>query len=301
MKRIPLILPAIACALLFVSAAFAQVLVVNHELGKTEVPLNPQRVVVFDFGALDTLDKLGVDVLATAKLNLPPYLSKYGAAEYANVGGLTQPDLEAINELKPDLILISARQSAYYPELSRIAPTVYAGVNTSDYVESFKVNMTTLGAIFGKETEVAEALAEIDAAISRVRLKAAGKTALVALVTGGTASTYGPGSRYVFIYDVMGFTPVDRNIVASTHGQNISWEYILIHDPDYILVIDRDAAVGNAGTSPAKQVIENALVKETKAYKNGNIVYLDPYYWYLSGGGLVSFAKMIEDIETALR
>ncbi len=302
MKRTSTILAlSIACALLIASVAFAQTIVIDHELGTTEVAKNPKRVVVFDFGALDSLDKLGIDVIATAKQNLPPYLAKYRSEQYANVGSLTEPDFEAINELKPDLILISGRQSTHYPELSRIAPTVYVGVNTSDYVGSFKKNMATLGAIFGKEEAVSQALAEIDAAIADVRERALGNTALIALVTGGKANTYGPGSRFGFVYDVLGFTPVDQNIVSSTHGQNISWEYFLVYDPDYILVIDRDAAVGSDGASPAKQVVENALVKETKAYKNGRIAYLDPYYWYLSGGGLTSFAKMIEDIQAILR
>lgn len=38
----------------------------------------------------------------------------------------------------------------------------------------------------------------------------------------------------------------------------------------------------------------------TRAYRNGHIVYLEPSYWYLSGGGLQSLAMMIADIEQAL-
>src|SRR5699024_10942330 len=35
---------------------------IEHELGETEVEKNPEKVVVFDFGTLDSLDKLDVDV-----------------------------------------------------------------------------------------------------------------------------------------------------------------------------------------------------------------------------------------------
>ncbi len=92
--------------------------------------------------------------------------------------------------------------------------------------------------------------------------------------------------------------PVDENIEASTHGQSISFEYIVEKDPDFLFVIDRTAVVG--GESSAKEVIENDLVKNTKAYKEGNIVYLDPNYWYLSGGGLVSVSEMILEVGAAV-
>src|SRR5690606_28748128 len=136
--------------------------------------------------------------------------------------------------------------------------------------------------------------------IERVRNLAEGKTALLLLVTGGRASTYGPGSRYGVLYDVLGLTPVDDNIVASTHGQTISWEFVLVKDPDHIFVIDRDAVVSSGSGQPAKQVVENALVRQTRAFREGRITYLDPGIWYLSGGGLTSFARMISDVEAAI-
>src|SRR6478672_1412681 len=50
---------------------------VTHELGETTVPTHPKKVVVFDMGTLDTLDKLGVEVAAVPHEGLPSYLSKY--------------------------------------------------------------------------------------------------------------------------------------------------------------------------------------------------------------------------------
>lgn len=88
-------------------------------------------------GTLDTLDKLGVEVAAVPHDGLPEYLSKYkGTTE--NAGGLKEPDFEKINEIAPDLILISGRQSEAYKELSKIAPTVFVGVDTTKYMESFE-------------------------------------------------------------------------------------------------------------------------------------------------------------------
>ena len=64
--------------------------------------------------------------------------------------------------------------------------------------------------------------------------------------------------------------------------------------------MDRDAVVGDGG-STAKATVENDIVKNTNAFKEGKIVYLDPNYWYLSGGGLESLVKMIEDVQKAVK
>lgn len=273
---------------------------IQHELGETPVEKNPETVVVFDFGSLDTLDKLGVDIAALPKTNIPSYLSKFEADEYVNVGSLKEPDFEKIHELQPDLIVISGRQQDLYEDFQEIAPTIYLAVDTTNYMASFKENVTTLGEIFDKEAEVEAELANIDEMIEQLHEKAtaSGKNALITLANDGKVSAYGPGSRFGIIHDVFGFAPVDENIEASTHGQSISFEYIVEKDPDYLFVIDRGAAIG--GESGAKQLIENELVENTKAYQDDHIVYLDPDFWYLSGGGLVSVAEMVKEVDSSL-
>lgn len=277
-------------------------IVVKHQLGETKVKKNPKNVVVFDFGVLDSLDKLGVEVAGVPQANVPPYLKKYGAGDYANVGSLKEPDFEKISSLGPDLIIISARQSDQYEEFSKIAPTIFMGVDTSRYMESFTENMETLGKIFGKEAEVEKELKAINETIEKVKEKASAsdKKALIILTTGGKTSAYGPGSRFGLIHDVLGVKPVDKNIKAATHGMSVSFEYIAEKNPDYLFVIDRDQVVSGEGGQPAEQVLNNDLVKGTKAYKDKNIVYLDPNYWYLSGGGLVSLGEMVKEVEAAL-
>lgn len=299
-KLISLLLVSLVLGLGVAQPAFAAYpMTITHALGETQLEKQPERVIVFDFGALDTLDTLGVEVIGLPKTLVPAYLSKYNDARYANVGSLQEPDWERIYALKPDLILISSRQSSLYAEFEAIAPTVYVGVDTARYMESFAENVTLLGRIFGKEEEVEEKLAAIEEKVAQIREKApAAGRALVVLANDGKVSAYGPGSRYGLIHDDLGFTPADTNIVASTHGQSISFEYILQQDPDILFVIDRTAAIG--GQSSAQAIIENRLVQLTKAYENDKIVYLEPEVWYLSGGGLVSVSRMLDQVSAAL-
>ena len=279
-------------------------LTIKHFLGETKVKKNPKKVVVFDFGILDTLDSLGIEVAALPRSGtVPSYLEKYNTDQYENVGSLKEPDFEKINELQPDLIIISARQADLYKEFQEIAPTIYLGVDTTNYMGSFKENTKTIGRIFDKEAEVEAKLAEIDKSIAALneKTKDMDENALVTLVEDGSVSAYGPASRFGLIHDVFGVKAVDENIEVSTHGQSVSFEYIVKKDPNYLFVVDRGAVVTTGeGASSAKQVLENDLIKGTKAYKENHIVYLDPNYWYLSGGGLVSVTEMVKEIEAGL-
>ena len=282
--------------------ANSEVIEVTHELDNqpVEVKKNPETVVVFDFGILDTLDELGIEVAGLPQANVPNYLSKFEDKKYKNLGSLKEPDFEAIHAMKPDVIFISTRQADLYKEFSEIAPTVYVGLDTAHYMDSFKKNMDLVAKIFDKEDEMKAELAGIDEQIAAIKDKTSNvdENALIVLGSEGKVSAYGPNSRFGLIHDVFGFKSADDKIEVSTHGQNVTFEYIVETNPDILFVIDRDAAVGTE--SSVKDSIENELVKKTNAYKNGKIIYLNADYWYLSGGGLLSMKEMINEMEEAL-
>lgn len=278
-----------------------QTVTVEHELGTTEVDKNPEKVVVFDMGSLDTLDKLGIEVTGVPQQSVPDYLSKYEGDEYENVGGLKEPDFEKIAEIDPDLIIISGRQGDMYDELQELGDTIFLGVDTDNYMESFEDNVNTIGEIFDKETEAADALDAIEEKIDKAKETAeeADKNGLIILANDDKISAYGPSSRFGLIHDVVGVPAVDEGIEVSTHGQNVSFEYVVEQDPDLLYVIDRGAAIGE-GESATKLIVENKLMEDTKAMQNDDIYYLDPEYWYLSGGGLISVEEMVNEIAESL-
>ncbi|WP_195617570.1 siderophore ABC transporter substrate-binding protein [Clostridium paraputrificum] len=272
---------------------------ITHQLGETEVPKNPSRVIVFDYGIADALNTLDVEIIGLPKSSLPSLLSKYEDGKYENVGSLKEPDMEKVYELKPDLIIMSGRLESYYEELNKIAPTIYLGVDNTDYLGSFKKNMETLGQIFGKEKEVKAQVAKVEEAIGKVNEKAEGVNALIALANDNAFSVYGEGSRFGIIHKEFGIEAVDKTIESSTHGQKASFEYILDKNPDYLFVIDRAAVTG--GNTSAKEMFDNEIIKKTDAYKNGNIVYLDADVWYTISGGIESTQKMVQEVLEALK
>ena len=81
-------------------------------------------------------------------------------------------------------------------------------------------------------------------------------------------------SRFGVIHDAFGVKPATAGLSVSNHGQAISYEFIAQTDPDWLFVIDRDAAIGREG-SPARSMLDNELIRPTKAWKTGRVVYLN--------------------------
>lgn len=277
-----------------------ETITIAHPLGEVTVKKNPERIIVFDYATLDSLDQMGIDVLGLPKDSIPEYLSKFNDEKYENVGSLKEPDFEKIYELNPDVILISGRQSDAYEELNKIAPTVFLQVDGAKYMESVKNNLTILGQLFDKEEFVEEQLSKLNDAMVQLKEKVTekGYNALVVMANDGSISAFGKGSRFGIVHEELGFEPADPEIEVGNHGNSITFEYILEKNPDYIFVIDRVATVG--GNVTAEHIFDNDLIKETDAHKNNRIVYLTSQVWYVASGGLQGTNIMIEDIQQAL-
>lgn len=276
----------------------------NGESTFAEVTLDkkPETVVVFDYGFLDTLDALGVEVAGVPQKSVPEYLSKFTDKKYTNIGSLKEPDFEAISAMNPDIIFISGRQAPAYDELSKIAKTVFVGVDNADFVNSFKKNTELAGKIFGKEKEAADAFTAYEAKVEEVKAKTttSEEKALIVLGSEGSLSAFGAGSRFGVIHDVFGVKAADENIKIDSHGDGVSFEYVRETNPDILFVVDRDA-VAAEGESGTKAAIENEIVGTTNAVKNGKVYYLNPEYWYLSGGGIASENQKADDILKAFK
>jgi iron complex transport system substrate-binding protein len=160
--------------------------------------------------------------------------------------------------------------------------------------------VTTLAEVFGEEDAVAERLDALDTRIAEVR-EAAGDAgeALFVMTSAGELSAYGPDTRFGFVYNELGVTPADENLTAADHGDAISFEYLAETDPDLLLVLDRDAAIGESGAA-AEQVLDTDLVRSTSAWENDGVHYLDSAVWYIAPNGLPSVETMVEEIATAV-
>jgi len=282
------------------SGANAADVAVKHAQGETTIATNPEKVVVFDFATLDNLDRLGVKIIGVpGSIAYPEYLKKYDSADYAKVGTLFEPDYEAVNAAEPDLIIVGGRSAAKYGELAKIAPTIDLTVPAKEFISGTEANIEKLGQIFGKETEAKAEVEKLNSELASLKDKAKDKgKGLMILTSGGKISAYGPGSRFGVLHDSFGVEPAAPDLSVGNHGQPISSEFILETNPDWLFVLDRDVAIGREGTS-AKQLLDNELVRQTNAWKNDQVVYLNGQNWYLVGGGLGALHNTIQQLSAA--
>ena len=276
----------------------------EREPFELEVPYDPQRIAILDMPSLDILDRLGLGdrVVGSATTTLE-YLQAYVPGDtIANLGSIKEADLEAVMACEPDVIFIGGRLNASYDALSEIAPVVFLSTDTEiGVVESVRNNATTIASMFGLEAQVDELMAGFDARIEALAAFAEGKNAIVGLCTSGSFNILGSDGRCSIISVEIGFDNLGDGDVTATHGNESSFELVVELDPDYMFVLDRDAAIGTDGAQLAKEIVENELVMDTDVYKDGHIVYLaNPTVWYTAEGGITALDIMLGDLEGAL-
>ncbi|WP_430262088.1 siderophore ABC transporter substrate-binding protein [Neorhizobium sp. DAR64862/K0K3] len=290
---------AISLTMLAFSASAADISV-KHASGETTLRERPAKILTYDIAALDTLTALGVEVAGVPKGNKPDYLSKYAGDKVATIGTLFEPDYEAVAAAQPDLIVVAGRSRSKYAELAKIAPTIDLTVDPENFLAQAQENVRTLARITGKQEQGDALLAKLASSTASLKEKSAkaGKSLLV-LTTGGKMSSYGPGSRFGMLFTDYGFPASEEaGITKGTHGKPSSFEYILEKNPDWLFVIDRDAAIGREGA--AAKFLDNEVVAQTTAWKTGHVVYLNSTSWYLVGGGITAMQATVDQLTAAL-
>lgn len=281
----------------------ANTLTIEHAQGKTDVPENPKKVVVFNTATLDIMDALNIPVTAVPQsdVHYPTFLSKYGRKDYTNVGTLFEPNYEVLSSIQPDVIVAGGRATDAYKKLNDIAPTISLDIDPNNFLSSLTQRTEQLGSIFNKQNEAKKLIADFNQKIEQLKTKTTtAGTALVIMINGGKMSAYSSKSRFGFVFDVLGFQPATTFQEAGRHGNAVTSEFILSVNPQWIFVLDRDNAIGNKEAQSAQQVLDNELIRKTAAWQQNHIVYLDSSSMYIAGG-IQTYSRLMDQIGVALQ
>src|SRR5699024_8763355 len=197
----------------------------EDKFGETRLPLNPERVIPYNYGVLDVLDELGLGdrVIGFSKSNTPDYLKKYkDDKSLVDFGGTKDPNFEKINAESPDLIITEPRIEKDHEEIKKIAPSIYMDIGYDDYIGSMRENVKKLGKIFDIEAKADSLIKTVDQAIEANKAPDDSQKGLVVMFNNGKFGAFGPSSRYGFIYDDFDVPPISEDIESSIHGYNIS-------------------------------------------------------------------------------
>lgn len=282
-------------AVLFAAApsAHAQEMLLETARGEVSVPDKPASIVALDVAAVDTLDALGVPLVAVPAPVYVTYLSDV-AAQAKQAGTLFEPDFEAIANLEPDLIIAGGRSSTQVDALSEIAPTVDMTIWGEDHVGQALARLRAYGRLTGREATATRLAAAFDGKLATTKAAVAGRgTGLIIMTNGPKISAYGAGSRFGWLHKALDLPEAAPGVDAQTHGEAISFEFIAKANPDWLIVIDRASAIGQTSEA-ASATLDNALVASTTAWQSDQVIYLNAANIYIAGGGLQSMIETLD-------
>ncbi|MFF4892707.1 ABC transporter substrate-binding protein [Micromonospora chersina] len=275
---------------------------ITHAMGTSKVPTEPKRVVVLDTDKIDTALSLGVTPVGAATAgeakSWPTYFGADKLAGIKEVGVLTEPDLEAINALKPDLILGSKfRQEKFYDELSAIAPTVF----TEKVGITWKENFLLDGRALGKEQQAKDLLAAYEKRAKDFGAKlgdaSSRKVSIVRFIP-GNIRVYGPDSFSGIVVGDTGLGRPQRQLLEGKEDKRfdlVSPERVNEVDGDVVFV----TAYGEKAAAEQAKVTAGSLWQGLSAVKAGKAHVVSDEVW-MTGIGVGAANKIVDDLEKYL-
>lgn len=274
----------------------------NH--GEIEVPYQPERVVALDNTTFQTLSDWGIEVVAAPKAIMYGIWPDLEGEDVLDAGAHFEPNLDAIIEADPDLIIGGYRFAELYPDLVEIQPATIE-INAregEDPAEELKRQVLILGEIFGHQDEAQETADALDAAIEEAAGAYDGESTVAGLLTSaGEISYVAPvtGRSIGVVFPALGLVPaIEQEAEDTTHGDDISVEAIAAAAPEWLIVLDRDAMFQEDGYVAAEELIEGSeALQNVPAVQKGQIVYLDASF-YLDEG-IQAYTKLYTSLAQA--
>lgn len=261
-------------------------------------PPDSPRIVTLYQGATDSAVALGLTPIGVvdAWLEKPMYRYLHDPLDgVEHVGLETQPNLEKIAWLKPDLVIASDfRHARIAPLLSAIAPTISAPT-----VFNFKTTLTMVANATHQEAEAGELLQRWDERAADFRQQIAVKLGdawpqkvavvrfksdHVRIYTSGFAGS---------ILDELGFAQPDT-LQSQSWGMKLSsTENIPVLDADalFILLEPDDPAIADN----YRHWASHPLWQQLSAVQSGRVFEVDPVSWMM-GGGILAANAMLDDL-----
>lgn len=282
--------------------------------GEVEVHKNPEKVVVLDNRSFETLEDWNIKLEAVPKNVMDKNSTYVKNKEVQNIGDHKEPKLELLAAINPDLVIVGQRFSKYYEEIKRLVPNaevINIDIDLSENTEHTGENLYNglknitedLGKIFDKDKEANKLNDRLDTAINKAKKSYKDESVMSIIVSGGKIRYAAPGSGRVWgplyeLIDLKASLKID-NSTADHKGDDISVEAIAQSNPDWILVLDRDAAISSEDDAiPAKETIMSSKVlKNTKAIKDNQVIFA-PDNTY-TNESIQTYINILEDLADA--
>ena len=187
---------------------------IEDNTGTHEIPTPPASVVALDNRTFQTLSDWGVELSAAAVALMPETVSYVKDDAIVDIGLHSEPDLEAVVAVEPDLIISGQRFTQHNTAIADLVPDAtiidLEPREGEPFDEELKRQVTVLGEIFGKQDEADKLVDDFDAAVERAKAAYDDADTVMAVNTsGGEIGYLAPtvGRSLGPIYDILGLTP----------------------------------------------------------------------------------------------
>lgn len=279
-------------------AASSNCRIVQHQLGKSCIPVNPQRIVAMDEDSLEILVALGMKPIATARANRTGNkiaLLSGKIDTIVELGRDGQPNLEKIVQLNPDLILGMFVGSQNYELLSEIAPTVSLEFSHAGW----KKTLQQFGEVLNKTQEVEKLLDAYQQRVENLRSVVQQKLGdtKVSIMRFYTTLEFTqflnhlsfPGS-VIEELNFIGIPAIQRQLKGTDETYvNVSLERVDWLDADAIFI-----ALDPGAEKNFKIYAENPLWQTLKAVQNQQVYFVDSGHWIF--GSILSANAILDDV-----
>ena len=228
----------------------------------------PQRIVSLSSTATETLFAIGAGPQVIAVDDQSNYPAQ---APKTDLSGYT-PNIEAIAAKKPDLVVISTDTDGLKAKLEALKITVVRQ-DAAKTLDAAYAQITELGKVTGRDKEAAATVAAMKASIEASKKKVS-KPAVPVKVYHELDNTLFSVSSKSFVgemYTVLGLTNIaDAADKDGTGYPQLSAEYLIAQNPDFVFLADTKCCGQNAKTVAARPGWA-----QLRAVKLGNVIELD--------------------------
>lgn len=255
------------------NASQAKSLSVNTAQGDVSIDAPVTRIIAFPAGVIDSLDALGVPLVGVPS---DVHLDYINQPNTQTVGTLFSADVEAIHRLDPDLVIVGTRSAGQLKAVSQVSKAIDMSLAPGNHYRAAINRMHQLAAMTGKQVQAKQIEEDLSRLVTDVKkLVPLGDDVMVVMLMGRSLHMLTEKTRIDWFASELGIQLMGDPSIQLGELAPISYEYILAKNPDWLIVFDRDAAVGITTNSQAKQRMDNPLVKMTHASKSEQIIYLD--------------------------
>ncbi|MBP3966468.1 ABC transporter substrate-binding protein [Paenibacillus lignilyticus] len=271
---------------------------ITHAMGEATIKGTPQRIVVLTNEGTEALLALGVKPVGAVKSWTGDPWYEHIKADMEGVtvvGEESQPNVELIASLKPDLIIGNKlRQEKVFDQLNAIAPTIFSETLRGAWQSNFMLYADALG----KKAEGEKIIQAYDDRAADFKAKAGDKlnekVSVVRFMAGKTR-IYLDDTFTGLAFSKLGITrPDNQKNYKDTFVEEITKERLPEVDADRLFYFTYETGDGK-GSAMEEEMLKDPLWQSLNVVKNKKTTRVSDAIWN-TAGGVIAANLMLDEL-----